>query len=297
MSKLPFKLKIKAGKKKIAIRKKYFFAYIKKQAKENKVAFAVYLILRLFVILSMINAVLRADWESLFVCSLSLVLFLLPTFFEKNFGIDIPSLLEIMILLFIFCAEILGELQCYYIKFPYWDTMLHTVNGFICAAIGFSLIDIFNRNKRFKFKMSPMFIVLMSFCFSMTAGVVWEFFEFGCDMIFKTDMQKDTIIHSVSSVMLDPSAANKAVIIDNITDVEISGQQLGLGGYLDIGLIDTVKDLFVNMIGAIVFNIFGFIYLKHRGKGKLIPMLVPVPSTKDKYSSCPEDGESDNRNE
>ena len=186
--------KLKAAKKKLSIRREYFYNNIKQQIKENKLTFAVYLILRLFVVLSMISAVLRADWESFFVCTLSLILFLLPAFLEKNFGIDIPSLLEIMILLFIFCAEILGELQCYYIKFPYWDAMLHTVNGFICAAIGFSLIDIFNRNKRFKFKMSPTFIVLMSFCFSMTAGVVWEFFEFGCDMLFKTDMQKDAIV-------------------------------------------------------------------------------------------------------
>ena len=297
MGKNPVKLKLKAAKKKISIRRKYFLNNIIKQVKENKLMFAVYLILRLFVVLSMISAVLRGDWESFFVCTLSLILFLLPAFLEKNFGIDIPSLLEIMILLFIFCAEILGELQCYYIKFPYWDAMLHTVNGFVCAAIGFSLIDIFNRNKRFKFRMSPMFIVLMSFCFSMTAGVVWEFFEFGCDMLFKTDMQKDAIVHSISSVLLDPANSNKAVIIDNITNVEIAGRSLGLGGYLDIGLIDTMKDLFVNMIGAVVFNIFGFVYLKHRGKGKLVPMLVPTPSDNNKDNTDTPKEESDIKDE
>ena len=111
----------------------------------------------------------------------------------------------------------------------------------------------------------------------MTVGVLWEFFEFGCDMFLKTDMQKDTIINSISSVVLDPTNSNKAVVVDGIDDIIINGDSIGLGGYIDIGIIDTMKDLFVNMIGAIVFNIFGFFYLKSRGKGKIVKLLVPIP--------------------
>ena len=64
-------------------------------------------------------------------------------------------------------------------------SLLHAVNGFICAGVGFGLTDILNRSERVKLSLSPMFVCLFSFCFSMTVGVVWEFFEFGADMLFE----------------------------------------------------------------------------------------------------------------
>jgi len=254
----------------------------KEHVRAHRGTFVVYLVLRLIVITGMVLSVLHGNYENLFVYTLSLVLFMIPSFVEKNFGIDIPSTLEIIILLFIFCAEVLGELQAYYLKFPYWDTMLHTVNGFLCAAVGFALVDILNRNEKIKFHLSPIFLAVVAFCFSMTVGVIWEFFEFGCDWLFHTDMQKDTIVNTIASVTLDPTKSNKAVVIDNITQVAVNGKDLGLGGYLDIGLYDTMKDLFVNFIGAVVFSIIGFFYVKGRGKGKFakrfIPTLKPQPS-------------------
>jgi hypothetical protein len=119
------------------------------------------------------------------------VLFLVPAFFQKNFGIELPTTLEIIIMLFIFAAEILGELGAYYVKVPIWDTMLHTANGFLCAAVGFSLVDLLNRNNRFKFHLSPLYLSIVAFCFSMTVGIMWEFFEFSVDRYLLKDMQKD----------------------------------------------------------------------------------------------------------
>ena len=115
------------------------------QARRDKKAFAIYFILRLIVLASAVLAFIRGDYESLFFCVLTLVLFLLPSLIELSLRIDLPTTLEIIIFLFIFAAEILGELQAYYVRFAFWDTMLHVVNGFLCAAIGFSLIDIMNR--------------------------------------------------------------------------------------------------------------------------------------------------------
>ena len=86
---------------------------------------------------------------------LTLLLFLVPTFIERKIHVDLPDTLEVIIMLFIFAAEILGEIQAYYITFPYWDTMLHTINGFLCAAIGFALVDILNRSERFSIQLSP----------------------------------------------------------------------------------------------------------------------------------------------
>ena len=249
---------------------------LKSVIRRQPVVFAVYLVLRLIVLASLVSAILRQEYESAFVCVLVLVLFMLPFFIQKNFGIRLPSTLEIIILLFIFAAEILGELQSYFIQYPYWDTMLHTTNGFLCAAVGFSLIDILNRDAKIKFTLSPVYVALAAFCFSMTIGVLWEFFEFGMDRLFHMDMQKDTIVHTISSVMLDPTNSNIPITIDGITSVAVNGRDLGFTGYLDIGLYDTMEDLFVNFIGATVFSVIGYFYLKHRGEGKFAKAFIPT---------------------
>ena len=186
----------------------------------------------------------------------------------------IPAGLETVILIFIFSAEILGEINAFYVKIPVWDTILHTTNGFLMAAIGFALIDLFNRSDRFSIKMSPYFVAFFAFCFSMTVGVLWEFFEFSMDWFFGLDMQKDWILPSINSVKLNPTGANVPVHVD-IQSVVINGEKWNLGGYLDIGIVDTMKDLMVNFIGAVVFSIIGILYLKHRGKGKLAASLIP----------------------
>ena len=245
--------------------------------RRQPVVFAVYLVLRLIVLASLVSAILRQEYESAFVCVLVLFLFMLPFFIQKNFGIRLPSTLEIIILLFIFAAEILGELQSYFIQYPYWDTMLHTTNGFLCAAVGFSLIDILNRDAKIKFTLSPVYVALAAFCFSMTIGVLWEFFEFGMDRLFHMDMQKDTIVHTISSVMLDPTNSNIPITIDGITSVAVNGRDLGFHGYLDIGLY-----LFVNFIGATVFSVIGYFYLKHRGEGKFAKAFIPTIEETDK---------------
>ena len=189
--------------------------------------------------------------------------------------IELPTALEITILVFIFAAEILGEIQSYYIRIPVWDTALHTINGFLMAAIGFALVDILNRSKKVSMNLSPLFVSIVAFCFSMTIGVIWEFFEFGMDCFVGFDMQKDTIVNAINSVMLDPTNSNVVMRIPDITDVVVNGKSLGLGGYLDIGLVDTMKDLIVNFIGAVVFSVIGYFYIKNRGKGTFARRFIP----------------------
>ena len=246
----------------------------------NKRTLTVYLVLRALVIAVMVRAFFRGAYENMFMCGLTLVLMILPSILTKKLKIYLPSALEIVILCFIFAAEILGEISSFYINVPHWDTMLHTINGFLCAAVGFALVDLFNRDERFTFKLSPLFLAVVAFCFSMTIGVLWEFFEFSADHFFATDMQKDTIVRQINTAELDETRTNKVVKIKNIDDVIIvhsdgTEESLGLGGYLDIGIIDTMKDLFVNFIGAVVFSILGFIYVKTRGKGKIASSFIP----------------------
>ena len=239
----------------------------------------VYILLRASVILVMLAQIFNRNFENVFLCVLTLFLFMVPSMLERKLDIALPNTLEIIILLFIYAAEIMGEIGAYYVTFPYWDTVLHTLNGFLCAAIGFSLLDILNRDERLAFKLSPVYLAVVAFCFSMTVGVIWEFFECTMDQLFFLDMQKDTVVQSIGSIMLDPTGGNHPVVLHNITDVivvQADGTQTALGGYLDIGLLDTMEDLFVNFIGALTFSIIGYFYVRSRGKGKFAKRFIPV---------------------
>ena len=238
---------------------------IKMELREHKSSFMVYLILRILVIVMLVLQVLNQNYENVFLCILTLLLLIVPSFVQVTFKIELPTTLEIIVLFFIFAAEILGEINEFYLLFPFWDTVLHTLNGFLAAAIGFSLVDLLNRSERTVFHLSPVFTAIVAFCFSMTIGV-WEFFEFGMDQFLGYDMQKDTVLSAITSVMLNPDGRNVPVTIDQIREVLINGQPLGVGGYQDIGLIDTMEDLFVNFIGAAVFSVIGFFYVRSRGK-------------------------------
>ena len=245
-----------------------FYHELQSEFQKDKSTFIVYMTLRALVILIAVLQFLNGNYENAALCVFTLLLFLLPAFVQTTFRVELPSALEILVLFFIFAAEILGEINDYYVKYTFWDTMLHTTTGFLAAAAGLSLIDILNKSERIQLSLSPLFVALTSFCFSMTIGVIWEFFEFGMDYFFLTDMQKDAVVTHISSVYLNPDNVNRAVQIKNITDTAVNGQSLGVGGYLDIGLYDTMKDLFVNFIGAVVFSIIGFFYTKYSGHGR-----------------------------
>ena len=204
------------------------------QWENNRPAFLTWLLLRFIVLAAMIRAAMQGYWENVFICLLVLFLFLLPSLIEKRLGVSFPSGLQIVILIHIFACEILGELGCYYVRYPHWDTITHTVWGFLCAAIGYALVDILNRTDSTHFHLSPAFLAVVAFCFSMTIGVLWEFFEFAADQLLLLDMQKDTVITRFSSVLLDATSSNIPIQVNNIADVTVNGASLGLNGYLTI---------------------------------------------------------------
>lgn len=184
----------------------------------------VQMVLTMLVIVSIIRQFFLGNYHNMFLGILTLILFMVPQFIDKKLGVTIPVGLETVILIFIFSAEILGEIN--------------------------------------------------AFCFSMTVGVLWEFFEFSMDWFFGLDMQKDWIVPAINSVKLNPTGANIPIHVD-VQSVVINGETWNLGGYLDIGIVDTMKDLMVNFVGAVVFSVIGILYLKHRGKGKLAASLIP----------------------
>ncbi len=251
-------------------------AALKMELREHKSSFFVYILLRALVVVTAIMQIGNGNYENVFLCILTLLLLLVPSLLQLTLRIELPSVLEIILLVFIFAAEILGEIQEFYMLIPFWDTLLHTLNGFLAAAIGFSLVDLLNKSRKITFQLSPLFTAIVALSFSMTIGVIWEFFEFAMDQFFGMDMQKDTVVHIIRSVTLHPEGHNVPVVIEGITETVVQGQDLGVGGYLDIGLIDTMADLLVNFIGAVVFSFFGYFYVKHRGRGsRIVAGLLP----------------------
>lgn len=251
----------------------------KKYEETNKKSIIVYLLLRILIIISMIFQIALGNISNALMCGLTLFLFTIPTIISEKFKIGIPSLLETIIYLFIFSSAILGEINNFYGLIPFWDTMLHTLNGFICAGIGFSLVDLLNRSGQ-NINLSPLYVAIVAFCFSMTIGILWEFYEFTADNVLKLDMQKDRIIQRISSVELNKSGENNTVKINNIEKTEIYSKDGTVttieNGYLDIGLIDTMKDLFVNFIGAIAYSLIGYAYIRNREKYKFAENFIPV---------------------
>jgi hypothetical protein len=248
---------------------------LKERIRLDRKTFILYSVLRTLVILAAVRSFLMQNYEAVALCILSLVLFLLPSFFEDKMKVKIPPLFEAVIYLFIYAAEILGEVNHYYTRIPGWDTMLHTLNGFLCAAIGFSMVEILNQHSK-RISLSPIYLSVVAFCFSMTIGVCWEFIEFTADHFFFLDMQKDFTVTTIGSVTLDPTNSQIPVRVSDIVKTVIytaSGETYTIdGGYLDIGINDTMKDLFVNLIGAVVFSTIGYFYESHRWKqsGKIV---------------------------
>ena len=107
---------------------------IKMELREHKSSFMVYLILRILVIVMLVLQVLNQNYENVFLCILTLLLLIVPSFVQVTFKIELPTTLEIIVLFFIFVSGDIGEINEFYLLFPFWDTVLHTLNGFLVSG-------------------------------------------------------------------------------------------------------------------------------------------------------------------
>lgn len=258
--------------------------------RKSKAELTAYILLRGIVLIVLIFELASRQWFNVFLCTLTLALFMIPTIVERHLQLELPGPLEIVILCFIFSSAILGEIAEFYLKIPGWDTLLHTLNGFLMAAIGFSLIDLLNRSPRFHISLSPFFVAFVAFCFSMTTGILWEFVEYAIDRLFHMDMQKDALVSAVASVSLNPEGVNVPLVLRDIQSTTLFYAEDGVprelvisGGYLDLGLRDTMKDLLVNCLGALIFSVIGVIYIRHRGRGKFAVSFIPKLMTPEEF--------------
>lgn len=166
-------------------------------------------------------------------CLLGIAAIVLPLRLIRQKTLQIPRVMLVLYIVFLYCAIFLGEVRSFYYAVPQWDTILHTMSGAMLGALGFSMIAIFNNAERIPLNLSPVFIAVFAFCFALAMGAVWEIYEFTMDSVFGTNMQK---------YMLDNGTA-------------LIGQA---------ALQDTMKDIIVDAIGALVMSTIGYISLKYK---------------------------------
>lgn len=177
-------------------------------------------------------------------CILGVVALLLPGMLQHKLRIDIPSNMLILYTIFLYSAIYLGEVKSFYYNVSNWDNILHTFSGAMIGALGFSIVTLLNKTEEVPMNLSPLFVVLFSFCFAVTLGVVWEFYEFTFDGLLGLNMQKFAL--------------------------ENGTQLIGRAA-----LTDTMVDLFVDTVGALIISIIGYISLKYN-KGWVEKLLVRV---------------------
>lgn len=200
-----------------------------KMKRTQKINMIISNVVRIFLVLIIIRGIIVKDYNQLFIAFITIALTYYPSILSKKFGVYLPAGLQIIVTLFIFSAQYLGEIKDFYRIFPWWDTALHITSGVILGLIGFMFVYLLNERYGEKVKLSPFFVVMFAFCFAITIGVFWEFFEYGMDRIIGTNMQK------------------------------FRYPQLG-----DDGLVDTMGDLMVDTIGAFITAIIGYIYIKKK---------------------------------
>ena len=162
--------------------------------------------------------------------AVSIIIFL-PSTVERKYRIDIPDIMEIIYFIFLFCAIYLGEVRNFYYKIPYWDLILHCFSAAMLGALGFVIVNFFNNTEKLKINLSPFFVALFAFCFAVTCGTVWEIYEFTADHLLGTNMQKFI-------------TANGTILVGHEA------------------IVDTMEDIIVDALGALVVTTIGYFNLK-----------------------------------
>lgn len=181
-------------------------------------------VLELVMAIQLVLLIVRQEWLQVFLVVGIMALTLAPAVFRRRLPIDIPSEIQIVVVLFVFATLVLGEVRDYYERFWWWDALLHTTSGLLLGVLGFMFVYILNEDRHVDLHMRPSFVALFAFFFAVGIGALWEIFEFAMDRFFGTSMQPAT--------PGDPS-----------------------------GLSDTIHDLIVDTLGAAVISLGGWRYM------------------------------------
>ena len=227
--------------------------------KENKFGKVLYILVTVSFIIPIVYLILRmifgggsqsdAGYHSdsdyllmLMQCILGLITIHLPSILERKLRFELPSLLYTFYIIFLYCAIFLGEVRSFYYLVPQWDTVCHFCSSMMMGFFGLMVVTILNRDKHLSVSLSPFFVCLFAFCFSVTLGSIWEIYEFAADGLFGMNMQKFTL-------------ADGTLLVGHAA------------------LADTMKDIIVDVLGSLLASVIGFFSIR-KGKGWYIPTLT-----------------------
>ncbi|MGJ7911031.1 hypothetical protein [Neobacillus sp. LXY-1] len=174
----------------------------------------------------------RSDYVLMILqCVFGSIVIFLPSEVERRFRVDIPDIMEIIYFIFLFCAIYLGEVRNFYYRIPYWDLILHCFSAAMLGSLGFVIVNFFNKTEKLNIQLSPFFVALFAFCFALACGAVWEIYEFTADGLLGTNMQK--FITAEGTILIGHEA-----------------------------VADTMEDIIVDALGALVMSTVGYINLR-----------------------------------
>ncbi|MBU1988375.1 MAG: hypothetical protein KKD94_02740 [Nanoarchaeota archaeon] len=190
------------------------FLFGKREESREKIHHLLMLIIRAILLIAFAFSIYEKRWALLFMISLNFLITFLPKLFEKKYRVNIPIEFETLILLFAFASLFLGEVRDYYVRYWWWDAVLHVGSGVALGFAGFIILYVLYKGN--KINARPITIVLFSFCFAMAIGAVWEIFEFGMDQIFGLNMQKSGLIDTMWDLIVDGLGAIFASVVGYI---------------------------------------------------------------------------------
>ena len=157
--------------------------------------------LKIVVIATIFFSLFEKDWF-LIASSITILFFsALPSLVERQFHITLPVEVDLVLTTFIFFHFILGEFGQYYLKFWWFDLLLHGSSGIIIGMVGFVIIYFFLYTR--KIQANPLLVTVFSVSFSLAAGALWEIFEFIMDISFGMNMQKSGLVDTMTDLIID----------------------------------------------------------------------------------------------
>lgn len=176
---------------------------------------------------------LQGRYQAAIEVAVILCITFLPVLLGQRFRVRIPYEFESLAVIFVYMSLFLGEVQGYYVRFWWWDIVLHTGSGFLLGILGFLLVYVLNEKEDVELNLEPKFIAFFAFLFAMGMGAIWEIFEFAMDQLFGMNMQKS-------------------------------------------GLEDTMWDLIVDGIGALLMAILGWGFLKTKARDSFLEKWIDI---------------------
>ena len=247
---------------------------MKRLLEEDRLLFFYHLMLRAAVLCFALWKLFHGQWAHVGLCFLTLALCDVPTLVENSLKLRVEAPIDVIATLFAVCANIFGEILAFYLRFPWWDVMLHVVWGCLAGLLGCAFLEASQRSR-----LRPVAAALTALGFAALTGILWEFFEFVMDALFVWDMQKDVWVQSIHTVLLNPEGLNSAVTVAP-ESVVVDG--VAWPGLLDPGLRDTISDLFLNFCGSLLSALALLVSGEGKPRSKLLTGLMPAPFVMEK---------------